>query len=250
MCLARINVEDGLWSDPRFMKLCIKTGDQFRAIGLVVLAWKLAHKFWCPSKLPIPEKDFLDAGLDSALIDCGLAEHTPNGVRMKGSEKHFSWWFEKQKAGKRSAQARKKKYGSAQPNSNTAEQVLNTSSDFSRTSSSYSSSYSKEKKMMGKSGENGGENTSTSPPNSFSNPLVLTEKQVQALKNHFGKEFFDSNIGVILCEINSTPTTNFDNRPLITRVRQMLEAKKKREQKTAKERGTAFLKSPPGGVNV
>jgi hypothetical protein len=108
-------VEDSLWSDSRFMDLGIKVGDKFKAIGIMVIAWKVAQKFWCPERNPIPEEAFLEAGLPEALIEVHLAERLPSGIRMRGSEEHFKWWFEKQAAGIQSAKVRRKKYGSAQP---------------------------------------------------------------------------------------------------------------------------------------
>lgn len=97
--VARINVEDTLWSDPRFMKLCIKLGDQFRAAGAVLYAWKYAQKYWCPNKKPIPLQDFINSGIPAEIIACGLAEELDDGIKIKGSEEHFAWWFEKRRAG-------------------------------------------------------------------------------------------------------------------------------------------------------
>lgn len=98
--MARINIEDSLWSDPRFMRLCIALSDEMRAVGAVVLAWRTAQKFWCPDRQPIPTQDFEAAGLPFALIECGLAEEIDDGIRMKGSDEHFAWWFQRQAAGR------------------------------------------------------------------------------------------------------------------------------------------------------
>lgn len=128
--MARINVEDSLWSDPRFMRLIVKIGNEFTAIGAVVSAWKIAHRYWCPDKKPIPEAAFKEAGLPEALIEVALADRTPEGIRIRGSEEHFAWWFDKRSAGIRSAEVRKKKFGTAQPGiehrPNTSEHCSNT----------------------------------------------------------------------------------------------------------------------------
>lgn len=106
--MARINVEDSLWSDARFLKLCAKLGDEFRAVGVIVLAWKLAQKFWCPDRSPISNEAFFDAGLPEELISSGLALRTEDGIMMRGSEEHFKWWFERREAGKKGGEAAKK----------------------------------------------------------------------------------------------------------------------------------------------
>jgi hypothetical protein len=113
--VARINVEDSLWSDARFMRLCVKLGDELRAAGAVLVAWKTAQKFWCPNRQPISEAAFRDANLPDALVEVGLAERMADGVRMRGSEEHFSWWFDKKAAGMKSAAVRKERFGSSQP---------------------------------------------------------------------------------------------------------------------------------------
>lgn len=99
--MARINIEDSLWSDPRFMRLCIKMGDEFKAIGAVVSAWRQAQKHYCPDKKPIPQKDFEAAGLPIELVDVGLAVKCEDGFKMKGSDEHFAWWFQRWEAGKK-----------------------------------------------------------------------------------------------------------------------------------------------------
>lgn len=101
-----MNVEDGLWSDQRFLRFCIKIGDEARAVGYVVLAWKLAQKHWCPDRKPIPEKDWFEAGLPEDLIETGLAERKEDGrIYVRGSESQFAWWFQRQEAGKKGGEA-------------------------------------------------------------------------------------------------------------------------------------------------
>lgn len=140
--MARINVEDILWSDTRFMRLCIAMKDEARAIGYMVLAWKLAQKHWCPEKSPIPKADFVKNHLPIELIECGLAIETEQGVKMCGSEQHFAWWFQRSEAGKRSASSRKEEHGSSQPNSNGRSTAVDGTSTPLRTSISSSSSSS------------------------------------------------------------------------------------------------------------
>ncbi len=104
--MARLNIEDSIWSDTRFMRLCILLGDEARAVGVIVLGWRTAQRYWCPDRKPIPEADFIAAGLPEQLISCGLAERVDGGVRMRGSEEHFAWWFQRQEAGRRGGEAK------------------------------------------------------------------------------------------------------------------------------------------------
>lgn len=116
---SRINIESSLWSDDRFVKLCIRLGDEAKAIGNLVMAWKLAQKYWCPNRNPIPLPEFQRAGICREMIDCGLADLRDDGVYIRGAEEHFSWWFRRSKAGVKSAESRKQKFGSAQPSPRT-----------------------------------------------------------------------------------------------------------------------------------
>ena len=115
--MARINVEDSIWSNPKFLRLCIKLGDEHKAIGMLVTAWRYAHKFWCPDKLPIPESEWSNIGMNDELIEVTLAYRTDGGIYLCGSEEHFSWWFEKVEAGRKggikSGQLRKDKIEAA-----------------------------------------------------------------------------------------------------------------------------------------
>lgn len=107
--MARINIEDSLWSDPRFLKLCIKIGNEMQAIGAVVLAWRLAQRYYCPDRQPIPVDAFERAEMPEALIETGLAERVDDGVRMCGSDEHFAWWFQRQEAGRKGGLAKAKR---------------------------------------------------------------------------------------------------------------------------------------------
>lgn len=101
--MARINVEDSIWSDPRFLKLCVKLGDQFKAVGMMVMAWRLAQEFWCPSKSLIPKKRWLESELPDLLFDCGLAEIEDGAVYVRGTEENFEWYFERLEAARKGA---------------------------------------------------------------------------------------------------------------------------------------------------
>jgi len=102
MGMARINVEDSLWADQRFIQLCIKTGDMAKAVGAVVLAFKLAQRFWVPDQRNIPSVQFRSTPLASDLIELGLAEYLEDDqfVYVKGTKEQFAWLIQRSEAGK------------------------------------------------------------------------------------------------------------------------------------------------------
>lgn len=113
--MARLNIEDTLWKDFRFQELMVKVGSRHAAKGMIVELWTLAQEYWFPNKQYIPAEKITEAGLH-AVIDAGLAVLKPEGGYFAvGSEKAFDWLFEKQKSGLASAEARRAKYGTAQP---------------------------------------------------------------------------------------------------------------------------------------
>jgi hypothetical protein len=111
--MARINIEEKLFADARFVALCNKVSRR-EAIGMMVDAWLLAQKHWLKDHKYIPEQEFLMAGLEP-LIECFFAQKMDSGYYIKGSEDQFGWLKKRQedgkKGGKRSVEARLKKYG-------------------------------------------------------------------------------------------------------------------------------------------
>jgi hypothetical protein len=112
--MARINLETALWGEFSFQTLLIKVGNRHAAKGMVTELFTLAQKYWFPLRCGIPIKEIELAEL-TPTIEAGLAELRGDVVYVHGSEEAFAWLFEKQKGGKKSAEARKKKFGSAQP---------------------------------------------------------------------------------------------------------------------------------------
>lgn len=163
-------MEDALWADKRFMRFCIRMGDEVRAVGSLVLAWKLAQKHWCPERGPIPDAEWLASELPEALIECGLAERKDDGVYLKGAEEQFAWWFDgidqRRKAGRTggriSAQRPRDEKGrllpkqtQASPNGRLDETQANPSEPKPSTSSSSSSSSSEDKNINKKPAQAG-----------------------------------------------------------------------------------------------
>lgn len=96
--MARINIEDSLFKDPRFFDLVAKVGCKFKAMGLVTFAWILAQEHWIKHR-SIPAKAWPKA-LD-ALIEVELAGRREDGsVYVKGSKAAFAWLDQRSNAGK------------------------------------------------------------------------------------------------------------------------------------------------------
>lgn len=111
--MARIAIDDSLFRDTRFLKLIVKTGDEYKAAGLFLMACVIAQKYYIKnsSNRLIPTQ-FWPEELN-VLIEIRFAELRENGVYVAGSEKQFSWIAERKEAaskgGKKSAEARKLK---------------------------------------------------------------------------------------------------------------------------------------------
>lgn len=100
--MPRINIEDSLFKDRRYINLILLVGDADKALGMIVNAWVVAQVFWMKNKSPIPEKEFAKHSLSSALIECGLATKNEDGsIYMRGSEKQFSWLKQRQESGRK-----------------------------------------------------------------------------------------------------------------------------------------------------
>lgn len=111
--MARINIEDELFTDVRFRFLSRELGNEDEALGMLVRFWHIAQKHWGRGRL-VPKNEFLMGGFE-ALSKAHFVDERPDGYYARGSEERFAWYLERVNAGKASARARLKKYGSAQP---------------------------------------------------------------------------------------------------------------------------------------
>lgn len=101
--MARINIEDSLFKDARFIDLCIFYGDKAKALGVITWAFVVAQKFYLSEESArlIPLSEWKRQQCDDKLIEIGLAEMRPEGVYVSGSETQFAWLIQKQEAGKK-----------------------------------------------------------------------------------------------------------------------------------------------------
>jgi len=107
--MARVNIEDSLFKDNRYTDLIIKTGCQYKAIGLVTSAWILAQEHWIKHRC-VPAKAWRkDLNI---LIEVELAELLENGdVYVKGSKTAFLWLEQKVEAGRKGGLVKKTEAG-------------------------------------------------------------------------------------------------------------------------------------------
>lgn len=95
--MARVNIEDSLFKDGRWLNLIIKIGCQYKALGYLTKAWILAQEHWLEYGF-VPAKAWPEEL--NVLIDINLAEKTSCGnIYVKGSKKAFSWLSQKSGAG-------------------------------------------------------------------------------------------------------------------------------------------------------
>lgn len=112
--MARINIDDNIHSDPRFITLIGIHGDYYKAFGLLISAWKMAQKYFKENKPSglIPFDAWEDAPFASIII-AKLAEKREDGIYVKGSKDQFAWLIQKSEAGKsggiKSGEARRSK---------------------------------------------------------------------------------------------------------------------------------------------
>jgi hypothetical protein len=106
--MARVNVEEKLFTDNRFKALVRRIGDEDRAVGMMIRAFRLAQTFWGQDRGLIP-LDLWNMHDLHILIDCLLAEKRDTGVYVKGSEQYFDWYLRKIKASAKGVKAKVEK---------------------------------------------------------------------------------------------------------------------------------------------
>lgn len=126
--MARINIEDSLLKDDKFIELCIKLGSRIYALGVVTESFILAQKFYLKEENDrlIPFDEWSRKTELHVLLEIGMAEKFENGVYIKGSKESFSWIIQKQNAGKSKSVKKLKQLENARKNKNKANDVERT----------------------------------------------------------------------------------------------------------------------------
>ena len=148
--MPRINIEEEWFMDPRRDLLIEQLGCLTDSIAIKM--WRLSQNFHREGQL-VPVALFERVPHWQEFEGAGLAERRETGVYIKGSAKHFQWLLDgieqRREAGKKSAEVRKEKYGSAIPhgalNAERAPNEHRTTPNGAEPSSSSSSSKTKNK---------------------------------------------------------------------------------------------------------
>lgn len=96
--MARINIEDELWTDARFLALASVLG-KWAAMGVMVEIFKVAQGFWVQGKL-IPADIWGYYHFPPQIESVGLITRRDEGIYVHGSEKQFAWLVQRSNAGK------------------------------------------------------------------------------------------------------------------------------------------------------
>lgn len=100
--MARINVEDSIWSDYRFITLCSKMKNADEALGAIIRSWILAQKWYLKNDRMIPMKEWEKQQLSPLLFEVGLAMIVDETwVKVEWADDQFSWLLQRSAAGKK-----------------------------------------------------------------------------------------------------------------------------------------------------
>ena len=111
--MARINIEDQLFTDGRFIQLVNKHGN-IKAIGMMVMAYRLAQTYWVKNRSLIPSEIFLFNESFSDIVAVGLAEKRDDKIYVCGSKEQFDWVLIRSENGKKGGRPKTK----SKPNDN------------------------------------------------------------------------------------------------------------------------------------
>lgn len=107
--MARINIDETWWNDPRKQHLTRLLNSEIIATGAFFTAARLAQTYWLNGRSMIPEKVWKSFEYQSQLIEAGLAEIHEAGVYLVGSSDAFDWLEKKKEAGKKGGLAKSSK---------------------------------------------------------------------------------------------------------------------------------------------
>lgn len=102
--MARTNIEDCWWTDPRRSKLIKLLGDEDRADGVAVKMWRIAQEFWKKDRGLVPQNIFETLENHQALVGAGLASLGDDGVYVRGSSQYLDWVHEQREKSKKGGQ--------------------------------------------------------------------------------------------------------------------------------------------------
>ncbi len=102
--MARFNVEDSIWTDPRFTTLAKKIGE-VKATGALILLWRTGQKYWKEDRSLIPEKIYKILDHSKDLLEAGLVEKKDEGFYCIGAKDHWDWLIRRIQSAKKAGLA-------------------------------------------------------------------------------------------------------------------------------------------------
>lgn len=98
--MSRINIEDSLFKDNRFINLVLKLGSRRLALGAMTECYIVAQKFWikCNGQ-GIPIEEWKKECLEDLIIEVGLSTVNDRFVYVHGSKEQFKWLEQRSNAG-------------------------------------------------------------------------------------------------------------------------------------------------------
>ena len=112
--MARLNVEDQFFRDPRLKILEKRLGCRMMAVGSCVTFWHLAQEYWSRDKQLIPRTAFDAYELPEGLLEAGFAEDIGGEIYAKGAAEMFAWLIKAKESGRKGGLAS----GAARTNKN------------------------------------------------------------------------------------------------------------------------------------
>jgi len=103
--MARINIDDALFNDERFLMIIEEVG-RFAAAGAWVYILKMAQRYWVPNRQPIPANIYELQQLPEAFVRVGLVEKNEEGYIVPNSDLIFVWLFQRHESSKKAKQTR------------------------------------------------------------------------------------------------------------------------------------------------
>jgi hypothetical protein len=98
--MARINIEDSLYKDNRFISLFMELNSVETAIGALIRVWSVAQEYYLKDDRKIPLEVWKKQGLNDAVLRCGLATEENGRISVSGADSQFKWLLQRVEAGK------------------------------------------------------------------------------------------------------------------------------------------------------
>lgn len=106
--MPRINIDDSLFNDHRFIELSLKCGNQYLAVGSLYYLWRAAQKYWVPDKKLIPITIFKKLLHADLFEEVGFVKRKRSGFYVHGSEDSFRWLLTIHDHSRKGVESRKK----------------------------------------------------------------------------------------------------------------------------------------------